>query len=321
MFTLNLPGLHWPHPDTLPPLKLPHLDKLLRFGRFQAAPATPADFCFRQLKVHLSQLSPQPYAFASPVWQQAGMHSVQILDSRVLAVSAAEARTLCDGLNNLYAEDDWRFEPLRPDLWLLHLPAAAGWQAPCVLDIVGQADGSQRAIGPAQTQWLQRQTEIQMWLHGQAVNQQRQAEGRPPINGLWLWDSLPADNGHSAARLIGSDSPWAAFSRSETASAPESWAAWQAETAARGLPPADTALYLDALATAVQCADVHAYCSRLEAWEHSLFAPLWQDLQHGRLSGLCLQTDGPAGGRLLLAARSGWRFWKRKKTFAGSLAG
>ncbi|MDO4694001.1 MAG: hypothetical protein Q4A62_05160 [Eikenella sp.] len=320
MFTLNLPGLHWPHPDTLPPLDLPGLNTLMRFGRFQAAPATPADFCFRQLNVHLSRPGRLPYAFASPVWQQAGMHSVQILDSRVLAVSAAEAAILCDGLNRLYAEDGWRFEPLRPDLWLLNLPEAAEWQAPCVLDIVGQADGTQRAVGSAQAQWLQRQTEIQMWLHGQAVNQQRQADGLPPINGLWLWDSLPAEDGRTAARLIGSDSPWAAFSRSETTPAPESWAAWQAETAARGLAAADTALYLDALATAAQCGDAHAYHSRLEAWEHSLFTPLWQDLQRGRLPALCLQTDGPAGGRLLLNARSGRRFWKRKKTFAGSLA-
>lgn len=320
MFTLNLPGLHWPHPETLPPLDLPGLNTLMRFGRFHAAPATPADFCFRRLNVRLSQLSPPPYAFASPVWQQAGMQSVQILDSRVLGVSAEEAHILCDGLNGLYAEDGWRFEPLRPDLWLLHLPEAAGWEAPCVLDVVGQADGTQRAVGPAQTQWLQRQTEIQMWLHGQAVNQQRQAAGRPLINGLWLWDSLPAESNNTTAHLIGSDSPWAAFSRTETAPAPNSWAAWQAETDARGLAPADTALYLDALSTAVQCADVHAYCSQLAAWDRHLFAPLWQDLQHGRLPRLCLQTDGSSGGRLLLDARSGWRFWKRKKTFAGSLA-
>ena len=124
MFTLFLPGLNWPQPEELPSLNTPALNRLLRFGRFQAAPAAPADFCFAHLGVRLNHLFAEPYAFASPLHQQLGLHSAQ-LQSSGLAISPEEAEVLCHGLNAFCGEDGWQFAPLSPELWSIRLPRPA----------------------------------------------------------------------------------------------------------------------------------------------------------------------------------------------------
>ncbi len=319
MFSLHIPHLNWPYPEPLPPLHTPGLNRLLRFGRYQARPQTGAAYCFEQLGIGLGSLYHEPYAFASPVWQQAGMHSVQLLGAAALVVQPDEAEVLCHGLNALYEQDGWRFAPLHPDLWTVCLPRPADWGAPCVLDALGQADGTQRPQGRQQTQWLQRQTEIQMWLHSHPVNTERQANGRPPINGLWLWDMLPDTPPPAPPALLGSDSLWAQYSRTVTTAAPYDWAAWQAVAAEAAVPLAQTALFLDDLSLAVSAADAYSYAECLQQWDARFFTPLWQALQQGSLSQLRLSTDGEHGGECRVEGKTGWQFWRRKKVFAGRL--
>ena len=147
MFTLVLPGLNWPQPEELPSLNTPALNRLLRFGRFQAAPAAPADFCFAHLGVRLNHLFAEPYAFASPLHQQLGLHSAQ-LQSSGLAIRPEEAEVLCHGLNAFCGEDGWQFAPLSPELWSIRLPRPAAWQSPCILNITGQHADLPQAAGP-----------------------------------------------------------------------------------------------------------------------------------------------------------------------------
>lgn len=318
MFTLLLPGLNWPHPAELPALHTPALNRLLRFGRFQAAPARPAEFCFRHLAPRLDHLFAKPYAFASPLHQQIGLHSAQ-LQSSGLHLSPEEAEVLCHGLNAFCAEDGWQFAPLSPELWSIRLPRPAGWQTPCILDIAGHHADVPQARGSNKKQWLQRQTEIQMWLHEHPVNTRRSAAGEPPINAVWLWDELPATHPEPPA-LIGSNSPWAAYSSShQVHPAPPNYAAWQATAAECHTPLPHSALYLDGLQQAAELGHPDAYARTLQQWDEHFFAPLWHALQRNRLPAARLLTDGEHGGSLTISARSGWAFWKPQRRFAGSL--
>lgn len=321
MFSLMIPHVNWPHPEELPPLHLPALNRLLRFGSFRSLPSAESEFCFGRLGVRLEGLYKEPYAFASPVWHQAGMNSVQIADASLLAVRQEEAEVLCHGLNGLYAGDGWRFAPLHPELWTVCLPKRPDWQAPCVLDVLGQADTDCCAQGGGRQEWLRRQTEIQMWLHSHPVNSGRQSAGLLPINGLWLWDTLPAPAAADAdvPLLVGSDSPWAQYAAAVHTDAPYDWAAWLRLAEEHGTEPARTALYLDGLSAAVYAGDVAAYCGLLAEWDGRFFAPLWQALQGGSLPGLQIMTGGRGGGVLQVAAKPGWRFWRRSRVFAGSL--
>ena len=324
--TLALPALNWGDETSLPPLDVPALNQLLRFGRFSAAPQSSAAFFADYLwqgsllalaKQALSIPAEQPAVFASPVWQQMGMHRMSMLGGSEIGISAEEAAELCGGLNQFYADEGWRFQVYRPDLWLLCLPETADWQAEPVLDVLGEVDGTMRAQGDGSRAWLSAQTEIQMWLHNHALNAARTAAGQPAINGVWLWRDGVGTTANTP--LLASDSAWADAYSGSRVDAPYDYAAWYAIAAEQGSDSG--VIFLDDLLPAAHTADVWAYQQTLQAWDERFFAPIWQDLRSGRLKQFTLATDGAEGGRLQLSAKAGRAFWKRQRAFQGKLGG
>ena len=180
MFTLVLPAqLRRPH-EPVPPLSVPALNDLLRYGRFQAAPlsrgALYQSYCCDRLTL------PENQIYASPVWQRMGMNSADML--ALHDIRTDEAQAWCAELTAFY-ENRYTFRPLRPDLWTLELPAPPQWQADSIWNVCGQLDGTQTAHGADTREWLRLTTEIQMWLHNHPHNAKREAAGQPPANGLW----------------------------------------------------------------------------------------------------------------------------------------
>ena len=187
MFTLVLPALlRRPH-EPVPPLAVPALNDLLRYGRFQAAPlsrgALYQSYCCDRLTL------PENQIYASPVWQRMGMNSADML--ALHDIRTDEAQAWCAELTAFY-ENRYTFRPLRPDLWTLELPAPPQWQADSIWNVCGQLDGTQTAHGADTREWLRLTTEIQMWLHNHPQNAKREAAGQPPANGLWLWNAPAA---------------------------------------------------------------------------------------------------------------------------------
>mgnify|MGYP003582495485 CR=1 FL=1 len=324
--TLAIPSLNWPGSERLPPLDLPSFNRLLQFGKFNAHSRTRADFfadflwsgsLLEAAKTALSVPQSQAAVLASPVWQQMGMHSMSMLGGDAVAVSAAEADTLCRGLSDFYAADGWQFHVYRPDLWLVTLPAQPDWQVPPVLDVLGQVDGTVRAAGSDGGSWLSIQTEIQMWLHSHAVNQSRLSDGQPAINGVWLWQDVSGSGDRQT--VLATDSVWASACAAPHGNLPYDWAAWQRMQA--DYPDAAQAVwFLPELTLAADTADVWAYQRTLEEWERRFFAPAWAALCDGSLPRLTLLTDGENGGSLTIKAKAGRAFWKKRKPFAGSMA-
>ena len=91
MFTLIIPALMAGDEMPLPPLNTPALNQLRRFARFQAHDLTTAQLYQRFLcdRLALDECS----AYASPVVQQMGMNSVQMLDLK--AACTLSDRTPC----------------------------------------------------------------------------------------------------------------------------------------------------------------------------------------------------------------------------------
>lgn len=324
--TLALPALHDGAPESLPPLELAGLHALLRFGTFTPQPLPPSAFLGRylwqgsllsQAKRQLGLSAAQNAVFASPVWQQMGMNHMDMISASDIGVEVAEAERLCSGLNAFYRQDGWHFQALRPDLWLVALPAEPDWQVPPLPDVLGAADGSLRAQGRDSGQWLQMQTEIQMWLYDHPLNRERVAAGIPAINGVWLWQDM--EGSCSDAPLLGSDSPWAQFYPGMKTDAPYDFATWQQFVKEQPQTFSDGLLLLDDFVAASHTGDVGAYIQMLQSFETRWFAPLWQALKAGRLNGLNIVTDGDTGGGLQVKAKAQRMFWKKKRVFAGRL--
>lgn len=305
MFTLILPDLLRGTDENLPPLATPAFNQILRFGRFQAALQSRAELYQNHLADRLAQ--PENCAYVSPVYQQTGLNSIQLIDGAGLGISQNEAQTWCSGLNQLYGNDAV-FSVLRPDLWQIRLPENIDWQTPPLWDALGQLDDTAKAQGSQAAQWLQLSTEMQMWLHAHPLNQSRSV----PVNAVWLWrgDNRPI----AAPQLTGTDSPWRQQSSLKTEDMPHDFAAWQRVCADTQTDINQTALFSEDFVLPQQTGDVWQYIDTLAQWEQRFFAPIWQALVSGSLKNFTLVCQQ---GRLTVNAKAHRRFWKRAKTFNG----
>ena len=179
-----------------------------------------------------------------------------------------------------------------------------------VLDVCGQPEMDGQAHGEDAVSWLAMQTEIQMFLHTHPINQAREQQGLPEINGLWLWNDA---DGTQPADIVASDSAWARFSDTPKLDAPYDLKAWFKMVQETGNTVSDGLIFLDDLVSTLQTGDVWAYKDILESWENRWFAPLWDALDSGRLKTVCIATDGENGGTLEIGRRSKWVFWRKAK--------
>ena len=301
--TLAIPSLNRCGDENPPPLDLPSFNEILRFGILTRAAAAPSELSRRFLwqgslldaaKQKSGIAAEQAAVFASPVWQQMGMHQVSVIDGAYIQIQTDEAERLCGGLTEFYRHEGWQFHPLRPDLWLVTLPRRPAWHTAPVFDICGPNGDVSQAGGEDALQWLGRQTEIQMYLHNHPVNAERTAQKIPAVNGLWLWQDL--EGTQSARPLLSSDCAWADFYPGERTGAPYDFGAWQAMLNEAGATFSDGLIFLDDLVVTGQTGDTWAYRDILESWETRWFAPLRQALYSGRLKSLTIVTDGENGG-------------------------
>lgn len=322
--TLAIPSLNRCGDENPPPLDLPSFDEILRFGILTRAAAAPSELYRRFLwqgslldaaKQKSGIAAEQAAVFASPVWQQMGMHQVSVIDGAYIQIQTDEAERLCGGLTEFYRHEGWQFHPLRPDLWLVTLPRRPAWHTAPVFDICGPNGDVSQAGGEDALQWLGMQTEIQMYLHNHPVNAERTAQKIPAVNGLWLWQDL--EGTQSARPLLSSDCAWADFYPGERTDAPYDFEAWQAMLNEAGATFSDGLIFLDDLVVTGQTGDTWAYRDILESWEARWFAPLRQALDSGRLKSLTIVTDGENGGSLRIRPHSKRAFWKRKRKFDG----
>lgn len=321
--TLALPSLNRHTDETLPPLALESFNQILRYGKLHKQAQRPSEFyaCHLwqgSLALHAKRiLNIQPQqatVFASPMWQQMGLHQANVISGSNLNIQIDEAERLCHELSDFYREDNWQFHLLRPDLWLITLPSEPNWQVAPALDIGGQISAADHPLGNDAVQWLEKQTEIQMWLHQHPINVARCNTKRAEINGLWLWQDI---QGRATAPLLATDTLWAQFSQASKIHAPYHFADYLTLTTQQGSHFSDGLIFLDDLVVTEQTGDVYAYQEILQSWEIRWFAPLWQALNTGRLKQLMITTDGEHGGKLVITPKSKWAFWKGEKRFDG----
>ncbi len=300
MLTLILPHFLRAPDERLPELHTPALNQLLRAARFQAVSETTAAL----YQTHLcDQLAlPKHAVYASPLNQQIGLNTVSAQHGASLAITAEEAQTWCDGLNQLYGTDA-QFTVLRPDLWRIDLPQAVDWQIDNIFNL-------NHILNPhdAPSDWLQLFTETQMWLHQHPLNQNRKPCN---INGLWIWNA-PDNMLFQASAAIASDSAWASHSSANVQPMPEHFTAWQQYCASQQLDINHSKMFSE---TFIQAAEPWDYADELTRWDNTFFAPLHDALLSGSLKTAKIITEQ---GELIIHKPSPLHFWKRAKTFNGS---
>jgi hypothetical protein len=127
---------------------------------------------------------------ATPVELVAGLTRVHLDRRGIVRLAPQEQAALADAFHRTFAGSGLALQPLSDGQFLAVTPGIA---AVATTEPARCAGGLLVAPhGPAAAPLLRLVAEIEMWLHGAALNQARAARGAAPVTGLWLWGAAGA---------------------------------------------------------------------------------------------------------------------------------
>lgn len=196
---LLVPGLLGPVPPLRGTLTTPTLDLLLdRATVQQGTEQDPTSALLARFGVAASA----PYALATddPSWDRNGfwLHAdpvhlrpdrdlLRLFDAAYLGIDRAEADALVAELNRHFAGDGLHFSAPRADRWYVRCERDPGLHTTPLARVRGEHIDGFLPTGDAAARWASLMSEAQMLLFQSPVNGQREAAGRPAVNGLWCW--------------------------------------------------------------------------------------------------------------------------------------
>lgn len=330
--TLLVPGLSWARDDDLTsllaPNPLPGLNQLYRFAKRQVGSVVLSEWyqsflpnvsLLAQAKTLLKLPEEGNYGLASPITLRLNRDSITLADGGVLNLTMAEAQSFAAILNEFLRADGWCFYPLLPDLWVWQSQAEVEAKLNPLCDVVGKNIEGFLPQGRDALSLMSLLTEVQMFLFAHAKNTERQKQGLPMINGLWLWQDLPVGSTDLTDTLVFTDQPWWQI-MVPCLPAPDRFSTYLQWCELHQPKQQKHVILLEDILSSMQYQDVWGYQAMIQSLDERFFVPIWQALRSGSLNTLYLCMHGENGGGLRVHHKSHWAFWRRNKPlFSGKL--
>lgn len=325
-----LPGLAWPNAGAsglTAGLSLPALEAMLACARFAHGPGKsfeswlgqafglPPDripvAALRRLGERDNTSVEGEWLCADPVHLRFAREHLLLEDGFDLGLSAADAATLLEGLNDhfLATEPDFIcFEARSSRRWYLRLRSPARAEFSALSDVVGRPVARFMPRGEDSSRWQRIINESQVFLHNHPVNQAREAAGERMVNSLWLWGAgaLPEKVVAPAPIVRTEDRLTCGLARA---------AGVRPDGLTGRLPSQDAFIVVDALYRPSLHLDIDAWRSALVELESQWFKPLLAALKSRKLARLRITAPGD---RTTLELRLGtydlWKFWSRARS-------
>jgi len=311
----------------------PGLERVARFGeRSPLAHGWRAWLAERCARAELSGVAPACIAaavsdaapvgatrwLATPLHLSAGPAGVQLDRRGILRLGAAERAELAGAFAESFAGTGLLLQPLRSGEFLLDatgIPAVATTEPALCLG----GDLAQALPRGAEAVPLRRTlAEIEMWLHGAALNARRERRGERPVTTLWLWGGGSGDL------------------RPERRVARHGWLAYGADAylqglwhlqggACRDLPerleeaadaPAGGAVWLLEVGRQLQIDENSSFEAALARLDAAFVSPAVEALGRGALASVTVIANGR---RTTLSRRGRLRLWRRPRAGLRSL--
>jgi hypothetical protein len=175
--------------------------------------------------------APRAWGRVTPAHWQVGTDQVGMTDPAELQLDVPESRALLDAVRPLFEGEGFELHFAHPTCWLATHPLLAGLPGASLDRVIGRSVDAW-LTAEAQARFVRRlQNEVQMLLHGHAVNAAREAQGLPPVNSFWL-------SGCGATRGAAWPTDVHVDETLRAAALAEDWAAWLAAFAAFDAGPA-----------------------------------------------------------------------------------
>ena len=128
----------------------------------------------------------QPVGLLTPVHLHLGTEQVTMTDPDTLALDEADARTLFDALQPLFADEGFTLQWGSAQRWYLLHDSLAHWPTASLDRVIGRNIDPWLTDVPGARLWRRLQSEAQMLLHAHPINERREAQGLGAVNSLWL---------------------------------------------------------------------------------------------------------------------------------------
>lgn len=257
---------------------------------------------------------------ATPVHFGAGLTRVYLDHRGLLRLPPEELAALAEDFRRSFPAPEFSLLPLASGDFLLRTagiaPVAIAEPARCAGGDVGQC----LPQGPAAAPVRRLVAEIEMWLHGQALNEARRQRGELPVSALWLWG---AEGGRAEPQRRAVPDAAAAFGE-------DAWLAglWHLQgSAVQGLPQrledvlgaaaARRAVLVAKAAGELQGAHGDSLAQALARLDERFVSPALRALRRGELARVTLIIND---ARATLGRGSRLRFWRRARAGLGGFA-
>ncbi|HYM41555.1 MAG TPA: hypothetical protein VET46_02200 [Steroidobacteraceae bacterium] len=256
---------------------------------------------------------------ATPVELIAGLTRLHLSRRGILRLSAAEQAELAAAFHRAFAGADLELRPLGDGQLLLYTPQIGALETAEPARCAG--GDIQVPQGPAASPLLRLLAEIEMWLHGEPINEARRMRGLPPVTGLWLWGAagelMPARDARDPAAHGGGRTPLLACGS-------DAWLMGLCALhggVALPLPESPAAILAERLAEcAVLVAETAGEAPQGEDWslqdavaaiDRRLVGPALEALDSGTLERLTVIANDT---RISVGRHSALRRWRRRRS-------
>lgn len=242
--------------------------------------------------------------YCEPVHLRADLSDAVVFDRSRFTLVMAEARSLIEAINGYLHDAFCRVELAASGNWYLLSEARIVGVIPKLREVAGRPVGAVLTDPALSPVWRRLMSELQMVLHQQPVNTEREQRGELAINGVWIHEGVAIETRGYRVRKVVSGAPLAqAICREfnldcgvkldDTESGSKS-----------DILVFDESLKRDALDRG----------ARLEWMERHWFKPASSWLRQGKADEIIIE---PADGRRFTVRRNFLkRFWKRAKPLA-----
>lgn len=237
-----------------------------------------------------------------------------------MAPDEVQSRELLTLINARLAQDGLQLETGAPGRWYLPLASAPALETQPLPQVLGQDIHPWLPAGADGRHWRRLLNEIQMLLHGSAVNEARRALGQLPVTSLWFWGggTLPGAPARQWAGVWAQEPVargLALLGGNPLQGLPAGGGEWLQRLAA----PGRHLLVWDALWHPTLLGDPENWGECLAQWQADWLEPLLAEVV--RDSGTSLSLYGGDGRGYHVTGRHLRRWWRRTRPFGDFLDG
>jgi len=165
------------------------LFQLFGLRLFQSGLAYTKDNPIGALTYYLTQHVDASHWFmrADPVYVMPNRDHLELIGNHGLALTLQQSESIVKAINDLYADTSWTMRVVTPDKWVLEQASPIRVSTHPLNEAIGRNVSHHLPFGDEAKHWTGLMNELQMLLHGLAINREREQQGMMPVNSLWFW--------------------------------------------------------------------------------------------------------------------------------------